>query len=89
MDISKINGYGPISYGQKKQSAEQEKSATKAETLAYAFNSGHEKYVAAAKGTSEVNNDAIMRAKRLIESGQLESEENLRGAAENLLKFGF
>ena len=88
MDISKISGYGPVGYGQKKQTAEQEKTAVKADSLAYMFTRDHEKYVEAAKGANEIDNSAVARAKQLIASGQLESEENLRGAAENLLKFG-
>jgi hypothetical protein len=32
--------------------------------------------------------DAVERARRLLLSGQLESPENIRAAAENIAKFG-
>lgn len=37
---------------------------------------------------SETDIKAVQRARELLESGQLESQENIRQAAENIVKFG-
>ena len=36
----------------------------------------------------EADTEAVRRAQELLQSGQLESLENIREAAENILKFG-
>ena len=38
--------------------------------------------------TSQENTKAVQRARQLILSGQLESPENIRAAAESIVKFG-
>ncbi len=37
---------------------------------------------------SETERDAVQRARALLESGQLTSLENVRSAAENIIRFG-
>lgn len=44
--------------------------------------------IAKALETSNADSDAVQRAKELLLSGQLETPENIRAAAENILKFG-
>ena len=38
--------------------------------------------------TQRTDSDAVRRAGELLRSGQLESPENIRAAAENIIKFG-
>jgi hypothetical protein len=42
----------------------------------------------AAMQTPQTDSDVLERARELLESGQLESEQNIRAAAENIIKFG-
>ena len=41
-----------------------------------------------AKNVPEADAKAVLRAQELLLSGQLESSENIRAAAENIIKFG-
>jgi hypothetical protein len=42
----------------------------------------------AAMQTPQTDSDVLEQARELLESGQLESEQNIRAAAENIIKFG-
>lgn len=48
----------------------------------------YQKHMALVNDIAEINSDAVGRAKALILAGKLDTPDNLRGAAANMLKFG-
>ena len=47
----------------------------------------HDSLIEKAKQTPQEDANAVQRARELLSSGQLESSENIRAAAENMVKF--
>lgn len=48
----------------------------------------HDSLIEKAKQASPEDEGAVQQARELLSSGQLESPENIRAAAENIIKFG-
>lgn len=48
----------------------------------------YDSFIEKAKELPPQDGDAVERARRLLLSGELESPENIRAAAENIAKFG-
>lgn len=46
------------------------------------------KLIEQALNTPQADNDAVQRAKELLQSGQLDNPANIKEAAENIIKFG-
>ena len=45
-------------------------------------------FIDKAKQTPQTDTEAVQRAQELLLSGELESPENIRAAAENIIRFG-
>lgn len=72
-----------------------ESSARQADTLKIPAEEGdvslqanYDSLIEKAKEIPPEDSTAVQRAQQLLSSGQLESPENIRAAAENIIKFG-